>query len=122
MVKPVIVANVTINCLFPGALIGSTRDVLTSSLAAPAPLLVCEGATMRKKDQGRDVYAITARKLNRDLVSSAHNCIAALNFIPSNGVLSSLVWVPDVVVIDAMFMINTRPLRRTTSTIPEYGS
>jgi len=28
--------------------------------------------------------------------------------------------VPDAVVIDAMFMINTRPLRRTT-TIPEYG-
>ena len=35
-------------------------------------------------------------------------------------ILNSLVWVPQAVIIDAMFMINTRPLRRTT-TIAEYG-
>ena len=39
--------------------------------------------------------------------------------VEPNVIVSSLPWVPQTAIIDAMFIINTRPLRRTT-TISEY--
>ena len=34
--------------------------------------------------------------------------------------MNQLPWIPQTVIIDAMFMINTKPLRRTM-TIADYG-